>query len=138
MTPPRSESGSEVSRRFRLLAFASLLLAVLLVRLPFRTACGLVRVSRRRWCRRVLPAERADTVVAAVRNAARWYPGRAACMELSLAAVLMAALSRQRLDWCLGAIADPYRFHAWVEIEGRPVSAAGDSEGLGYMRVLTV
>ncbi|GAA4914153.1 hypothetical protein ACFPM3_22975 [Streptomyces coeruleoprunus] len=34
-------------------------------------------------------------------HTARWWPGRAACMETSLGAVLAAALFGRRLDWCL-------------------------------------
>jgi hypothetical protein len=65
-----------------------------------------------------------------VRRAACWYPGRAACLERSLAAVLLAIAVRRRLDWCLGAVPDPYRFHAWVAVAGTPVTAADDDPAL--------
>ena len=77
-------------------------------------------------------------IVAALDWAARRYPGRAACLEQSLAAVLLAAARGWRLDWCLGAVADPYRFHAWVEAEARPVPALDDPRSpTGYRRVFT-
>jgi hypothetical protein len=111
----------------RALALGCLALALVGTRLPFRTTHRLVRLTRRRGHR--APAQRrASSIVAAVRWAARWYPGRAACLELSLAAVLLAALLGLRLDWCLGAAADPYRFHAWVEVAGVPVPSPGDIE----------
>jgi hypothetical protein len=131
--PERSSSGPA-----RTLSFVVLLLAVFLVRLPFRLACSLVRASRGRWCRTAVSAEQAGAIVTAVRRAAALYPGRAACMEVSLASVLIAALLRQRLDWCLGALSDPYRFHAWVEADGVPIPTTPDPEDTGYMCVLAI
>lgn len=134
VTPP----GTRPSWRLRLCATGGLLLAVILLKLPFRVTCAVVAASRR-WCRAAVPeTRRAEMVVAAVRHVAGRYPGRAACLETSLAAVLLAALARRRLDWCLGAISDPYRFHAWVEIDGSPVTVAGDPPDLGHLRVLAL
>nr|WP_237109787.1 lasso peptide biosynthesis B2 protein [Nonomuraea sp. MG754425] len=76
----------------------------------------------RRWCRAGASRRRGLAVVAAVDRAARLCPWRAACLEQSLAAVFVAALARRRLTWCLGVRTDPYRFHAWVEADGRPVA----------------
>jgi Transglutaminase-like superfamily/Coenzyme PQQ synthesis protein D (PqqD) len=126
-------------RLMRPVAFCCLLLAVICARLPFRATYRLVHALRKGWCRIPLTWERACSVVAAIHLAARWYPGRAACLELSLAAVLLAALSCRRLDWCLGAAADPYRFHAWVETGGQPVPGPGEpTEHARYLRVLKV
>jgi hypothetical protein len=72
----------------------------------------------------------ASRIVEAVHLAGRWYPGRAACLERSLAAVLMAIAVRRRLDWCLGSVPDPYRFHAWVAVDGEPVAATDDDPAL--------
>lgn len=121
------------------LALWVLLAACLVVRCsPFRYQLALVRATRR-WCRRPADSGEAAVAVAAVSWAVRRYPGRAACLERSLAAVLLAAASRRRLDWCLGAVADPYRFHAWVETEGHPVSAWDDpSSPFGYIRLISV
>jgi hypothetical protein len=121
-------------------ALALLVLAAtcLIVRYsPFRAQLALVRTARRLGRRPAAPGE-AAAVVAAVGWAARRYPGRAACLEQSLAAVLLATARGARLDWCLGALTDPYRFHAWVEAEGRPVPALGDpGTRLGYVRIFT-
>jgi hypothetical protein len=108
-------------------AFIFLVAAAVLVRCSFRFSYLLVRTSRRKWCRRAATLPQARTSVAAVSHAARHYPGRAACLEQSLAAVLMTAVARRRLDWCLGSAHDPYRFHAWVEVAGQAVSAPGES-----------
>lgn len=56
-----------------------------------------------------------------VRRSARWFPGRAACLENSLAAALAALLTRRSVDWCIGARLMPYAAHAWIEVEGAPV-----------------
>lgn len=123
-------------------ATVALLGAVLLVRLPFAAQLRVVRATRGRWCRTAEPVRRAEHLLAAVQGAARRFPGRAACLETSLAAVLLAAVRRRRLDWCLGAFTDPYRFHAWVESGGVPVRLPGAAEpGPGEMfpvRVLAV
>lgn len=123
-------------------AAVALLGAVLLVRLPFAAQLRVVRATRGRWCRTAEPVRRAEHLLAAVQSAARRFPGRAACLEASLAAVLLAAVRRRRLDWCLGAFTDPYRFHAWVESGGVPVGLPGAAEpGPGEMfpvRVLAV
>ena len=105
--------------------------------LPFGTSLAIVRRTRRRWCRAAPPADSA-ALVTAVSWAARRYPGRAACLEQSLAAVLLAVARRRRLDWCLGAATDPYRFHAWVEAAGRAVPVPGDTQSAaGFVRLLT-
>ncbi|HUZ53476.1 MAG TPA: lasso peptide biosynthesis B2 protein [Streptosporangiaceae bacterium] len=120
-------------------AFSCLVLASLLVRCSFRAAVRLVSASRRRWCRASSDLGAARRTVAAVGTAARYYPGKAACLELSLAAVLLAAVRRRRLDWCLGSATDPYQFHAWVELEGQAVPAPGrPAEDTRYIRVLAV
>jgi hypothetical protein len=122
-----------------------LLVAALLVMCSFRLSYLLVRATRRKWCRQPTTPSQARATVIAVSRAARHYPGRAACLEQSLAAVLLAAASRRRLDWCLGSATDPYRFHAWVEVAGQAVSAtapgeqgsqSGYSSQAGYRRVL--
>jgi hypothetical protein len=120
-----------------------LLVAALLVTCSFRLCYLVVRASRRTWCRQAATPSQARATVAAVSWAARHYPGQAACLEQSLAAVLLAAASRRRLDWCLGSAENPYRFHAWVEVSGQAVSATAEhgsrsdhGSPAGYRRVL--
>jgi hypothetical protein len=128
--PPAGHSRAPLPWGRVALALIFLLTADVLLRCSFRRSVALVRLSRRSWCRSTLPAWRASGTVEAVRRAARWYPGRAACLERSLAAVLLAIAMRRRLDWCLGAVPDPYRFHAWVAVVGDPVTAADDDPAL--------
>lgn len=120
------------------LAFCVLAVTCLVVRCSsFRIQLALVGGARRLG-RRTAMFEEATEVVAAVGWAVRYYPGRAACLEQSLAAVLLAAAAGRQLDWWLGALTDPYRFHAWVEVEGRPIPAVADPRSLpGYIRLLS-
>ena len=101
----------------RLAAGAGLALALVLLRLPFRHTVRAARLARRAG-RRPLDTARAEALVGAVRHAARLWPGRAACMETSLGAVLAAALLGHRLNWCLGArfSPPPVEYHAWVDL----------------------
>jgi hypothetical protein len=123
---------------FRLFAAMVFVVAAsLLLRCSFRVPFALVRASRGRWCRRASTLPEASDAVDAVSRAARFYPGRAACLELTLAAVLLAASRRRRLDWCLGSAPDPFRFHSWVEADGLAVPASATSwSQSGYTRVL--
>ena len=118
-------------------AWVSLLIASVCVATSFRASYALVRASRKRWCHRLPAPEQAARAVAAVSLAARLYPGRAACLEQSLAVVLLAAVRRWRLDWCVGSVSDPYRFHAWVEVAGHVVASPDEpGTGAGYSAVL--
>ncbi|MFI6299711.1 lasso peptide biosynthesis B2 protein [Nonomuraea sp. NPDC050790] len=103
-------------------AVASLFLvacAHLLLRMSFPAVCRLVSRSRRTAPPPALVA--AEEMVRAVRWAAGRYPGRTACLETSLAVVLWGALRGRRVDWCIGFVTEPYRFHAWAEVGGEPV-----------------
>lgn len=103
--------------RERLAAAVGLALALVLLRLPFRHTIQAVR-----WARRVghrpLDEARASTLVGAVAHAGRLWPGRVACLERSLGAVLAAALLGRNLTWCLGArfSPPPTEYHAWVQL----------------------
>ncbi len=120
------------------LALCALVTAGLIVHCAsFRIQFALVQMTRR-WCRETIAPEKAAALVAAVDWAVSRYPGRAACLERSLAAVLLAAAAGRRLDWCVGAVPDPYRFHAWVEAGDHPVPTRDDPPpSLGYVRLLS-
>jgi hypothetical protein len=118
------DDAEPIGVRGRLAALAAFVLALLLLRLPFRTSAAVVgRLKRNR------PAASHGDVLAAL-GAARWagrrYPGRVACLELSLTAVLTTAFLGARADWCFGFTVDPYSFHAWVEVDGVPVTHPAD------------
>lgn len=132
------EAGASPCLSHRVTAPLALLMACVLLRCSFRVSHALVQLSRASWCRRFTAPEHAASAVTAVSLAARYFPCRAACLEQSLAAVLLAAVCRQQLDWCLGTATDPYRFHAWVEIAGRPVPLPGDLAPTEYRKLLVI
>jgi hypothetical protein len=136
--PPFGDGARALGFLLTVQALTCLVAACLVIRFfPFRTSLAMVRRARRHWCR-PLPPTNSVALVAAVGWAVRRYPGRAACLEQSFAAVLLAAVRRRSLDWCLGAAADPYRFHAWVEAAGRPMRIPGDPQSAaGFIRLLT-
>ncbi|MEU3254249.1 lasso peptide biosynthesis B2 protein [Streptomyces sp. NPDC006997] len=121
-----------------LLGGLGLLVALLLIRVPFRTLVRVVGWTESRWCRAEATPSQAAASLEAVRRAAVLYPGRAACLELSLATLVVLAFTRRRVVWCLGAAVDPYRFHAWTEAEGVPVGAPDEYGGAAFRRILSV
>lgn len=135
--PTAGDGISPPSRLLALLALPVLLLAVLLSRLPFRITHATVR-GLRRYHRRQATPQTLSKIVEAVDRAAPYSLGRAACMEKSLAAVLLSAFIGRRADWCIGMLPDPYRFHAWVETAGNPVKGKEEPSATYYLRVLTV
>lgn len=122
MAVPADEAPA--GRRWRLVAPFAFLLALLLLRLPFRTTAALV--SRLKRAKPEASTADARSALSAARRASRWYPGRVACVELSLTAVLTAAFLGVRADWCFGFTVDPYSFHAWIEVGGEPVTHPAD------------
>lgn len=123
----------EVTTREQLVGAISLVTAYALMRLPFPVVTKTVTFVGRRARPASLPDGQA--AVAAVRHAARWFPGRAACLETSLGAVIVARLHGRRLDWCIGARTLPYAAHAWVEADRRPVGEAPDRPYLLLQRI---
>ncbi|MBH1934528.1 lasso peptide biosynthesis B2 protein [Streptomyces sp. AV19] len=105
--------------RDRLAAAAGLALALVLLALPFRWTVRAARWARRAGRRPIAP-DRAEALVTAVRHTGRLWPVRAACAEISLGAVLAAALLGRRLDWCLGVrfSPPPVEYHAWAALPG--------------------
>ncbi|MET7600834.1 lasso peptide biosynthesis B2 protein [Streptomyces sp. NPDC004082] len=120
------------------LGLLALLGALLLIRLPLRAVSRTVSWTARTWCRREATPEQASASLAAVRHAAQWYPGRAACLELSLATLGMLALTGRRAMWCIGTADDPYRFHAWVEAQGVAIASPDEYGNAAFRRVLSV
>ncbi|MFE2443337.1 lasso peptide biosynthesis B2 protein [Streptomyces melanosporofaciens] len=123
----------------RCAAAAGLALALLLLRLPFRFTVRAVRRARRIGHRH-LAATQADVLVMAVRHVGRLWPGRAACMETSLGAVLAAALLGRRLNWCLGVrfSPPPVEYHAWAELPGHGPVGEYTAAGWHHHTALTI
>lgn len=119
--PNGPEEHTDLSYREWAAATIGGFVALLALRLlPLHRTLTLVRLIRRIT---PIPAQHTDAVraVRACRILARRYPGRAACLELSLATVLAAAVRGRHVDWCIGCRFDPCQSHAWVEAEGMAV-----------------
>ncbi|MEU8723501.1 lasso peptide biosynthesis B2 protein [Streptomyces antimycoticus] len=123
----------------RCAAAAGFALALVLLRLPIRFTFRAVRWARRVG-RRPLTAAQADVLVTAVRHAGRLWPGRAACMETSLGAVLAAALLGRHLNWCLGVrfSPPPVEYHAWAELPGHGPVGEYTAAGWHHHSALTI
>lgn len=116
--PPSPSDRPRLSRRIAgVLGFWT---AIILLRFSLKHSIALFAALKRRTPALATVAETADAVAAA-RAAAKWFPGRAACLENSLATALTAILMRRSPDWCIGVRLMPYAAHAWVEVEGTPV-----------------
>jgi hypothetical protein len=113
--------------------------ALLLLRMPFRVTTAAVTRLKHRLCRRKATIAEAQGVLAAARRAGRFHPGRVACLEESLTAVLAAAIIGYRVDWCFGFAVDPRSFHAWIAVDGSPVTDnADDPVHSTYRQVLLI
>jgi hypothetical protein len=84
-----------------------------------------------RWIRRrvnVTPEtvcanlERVKATEYAVALAGALYPGRALCLEQSLALYWLLRQQRVRVRYCQGVQAHPFLAHAWVEYRGEPIN----------------
>lgn len=115
---------TRVPVRWRIAAAAAFPIALVLLRLPFRTTTRLV--TRYKAAKSAATDAEALAALGGAHWVGRHYPGRVACLEVSLTAVLAAALLGTRLDWCFGFAVDPYSFHAWIEVTGRPVNHPTD------------
>jgi hypothetical protein len=129
----------KVAISHRLLAALCLLAAVALLRFPFSTVIRVVTTVRQALARRVASQADGRASVAAVERMSKYAPVRIACMEISLASVLLCALRGRALDWCFGHSADPIAFHSWVEANGEPVLDPADEPiATLYRKVLVV
>ncbi|MER7399693.1 lasso peptide biosynthesis B2 protein [Streptomyces sp. NPDC000151] len=107
--------------RDRFAAVTTLTVATALVQLaPLRVALAAARIAKRCTGRPATPAEATKTV-AARDWASQFFPSRAACLEMSLAAVLHSALHGRSVDWCIGCRFDPCESHAWIEAGAQPI-----------------
>lgn len=97
--------------------------AVIMLRvLPFRTSLAVTRVVKRVLARRSATQQDAKRAVNARDWAALWFPGRAACLENSMAACLFAALHGRNTAWCIGCRFQPAESHSWLQDgKGKPV-----------------
>ncbi len=125
-----------VRRSDRLLAPVCLALAVTLLRSRFSRVVAVVRWTGQRFPRPASTAE-AISMTTAVREAARHRCGRVACLERSVAAVLLATAHRRSVQWRIGVRLMPYASHAWIEVGGHPVGEPG-AQDRPYLPVLSI
>lgn len=124
-------------RRDRLVAGVALTLSLVMIRCPLRWQIGAVRLLCRLPHARLAHLEALYTAVLAVIPS--WWPGRIACMEISLATVIATALTGRQARWVLGARFLPDAAHAWAEVsEGAVGRDIGDAVDRPWMPVLSV
>ncbi|WOI63737.1 lasso peptide biosynthesis B2 protein [Streptomyces fradiae] len=124
-------------RRDRLVAAVALALSLAMSRWPLALQSAAVRLLHGLPYARLDRLEALYTAVLAVIPS--WWPGRIACMEVSLATVLAAALTGRRARWVLGARFLPDAAHAWTEVPGGAVGRdIGDAVDRPWMPVLAV
>ena len=61
-----------------------------------------------------------------VAKAAAFYPGRAECLEQSLAVHLLLRRRGVAAELRMGVRPSPFTAHAWIEYQGRPVNETED------------
>jgi hypothetical protein len=105
----------------RILAIAVFPFAVAILRLmPLRGTFAIAHTVKK-LIRRPASLHEAERAVCARAWVARWFPGRAACLEVSFAAFLISAARGRSVDWCIGCRFRPAESHAWIETLGQPV-----------------
>ncbi|WP_234322704.1 lasso peptide biosynthesis B2 protein [Streptomyces sp. NRRL S-350] len=136
LPPVRFAPAARPTVRARAAAAVGLAAAVLLLRLlPMRHVHTLARAAARLPGRPARLGD-AESVLAAVRSAGRWWPGRVACLEESLAVHLGSALTGRRVCWVLGVRFAPRGAHAWVVAEGHVIGQEEADRVWPYLAVL--
>jgi Transglutaminase-like superfamily len=104
----------------RFIGLLAVALAYLAARwLSLEKISNLLRIFKSHVFRQITMSE-AEIAWASVRKSSFYFPGRTACLELSLAFVLFALMRRRSSTWCVGVATDPIRSHAWVEVDRKP------------------
>ncbi|MBD3004906.1 lasso peptide biosynthesis B2 protein [Streptomyces sp. 5-10] len=125
--------------RGRIAVYAGLALALVLLRCaPIRWTIAVARAAVRLPGRPATIAQ-AQTAHAAVRHAARLWPGRVACLEESLGVHFASAFTGRRTRWVLGVSLLPPSPHAWIETDDATVIGQADEDRVWpYVPVLWV
>ncbi|WP_053677963.1 lasso peptide biosynthesis B2 protein [Streptomyces sp. WM4235] len=138
--PPPTVRFAPTGRPFlrgRAAAVIGLAAALLLLRyLPIRHVVAVARAATRLPGRPARVRD-AEAVLAAVRAAGTWWPGRVACLEESLAVHLAAALTGHSVRWVLGARFKPHGAHAWIVADGHVIGQDENDRVWPYLSVLT-
>ena len=70
-------------------------------------------------CAREITIEEANQIWEIVRQQDFLF-GRVACLEFSLAFVILALTQGCSTCLCVGVATEPFRAHSWVEVDGKP------------------
>lgn len=81
-----------------------------------------------------LPAEEVERTAYRVAVAAAFFPGRAVCLEQSLALYVLLRRRGVPAELRLGVQVHPFHAHAWVELDGEPLNE--DPEAVRRFRPL--
>jgi hypothetical protein len=138
MTIPVAISAPNVRPRRSLVALAVPALTVAigaLHALPFRHVLATTKFVTGKAGRAATTSE-AEEITTAIRMVAAWWPGRAACLETSIATAWLAALRGTAVTWNHGARTAPYEFHAWIAADGTPVAEPPTT--LAYQPLITI
>ena len=63
-----------------------------------------------------------DEICTAVNHACVWYPKQALCLQRSFVTTYLLRKHGVSAQMVLGAQKLPFKAHAWVEVDGRPVN----------------
>jgi hypothetical protein len=104
-------------------AFDSLLLVG-----NFATLHGVVR----NWksSSRRAPPDATEQVCDAINHACSWYPKRALCLQRSAVTTCLLRSCGVSAEMVIGAQKLPFKAHAWVEVNGRPVNERTDVQAI--------
>lgn len=113
-----------------LLARTAVAAALLLIRLPPGRLRRVLAVA----ARGARPATEHEALASrrAVVSVSRRCAGQG-CLQRSVATVLLCRARGHWPDWCTGVRTMPFRAHAWVEVDRRPV---GEGDGVRLFRTL--
>ncbi|MEV7008678.1 lasso peptide biosynthesis B2 protein [Streptosporangium sp. NPDC051022] len=116
--PVALESSARLPWRRRAVAYVAVGAARLLIRLsPLRLRRVLMVVRRgARPCTR----SRALAARTAVVSVSMQCAGQG-CLQRSVAAALLCRFAGTWPTWCTGILTEPFRAHAWIEVDGVPV-----------------
>ncbi|MEU3165974.1 lasso peptide biosynthesis B2 protein [Streptosporangium sp. NPDC006930] len=116
--PVTLEASARITWRRRLAAHVAVSLARVLMRLSPLRLRRLLMVIRRGAgpC----PADRALAARTAVVTVSVQCAGQG-CLQRSIATVLLCRFASTWPTWCTGVLTEPFRAHAWVEVDGVPI-----------------
>src|SRR5260370_40370195 len=87
---------------------------------PFKTLYGKVKCWK--VANAVAGHDTIDRICAAVNYACVWYPKQARCLQRSFVSTYLLRKHGVPAELVLGAQLLPFKAHAWVEVEGRPIN----------------